>query len=371
MNPIDRPRRRFLQTVGATGALALAGCLEGDAAEDSNGGSNNSNGDGDGDDGLPPAETPDVDTIAADPTDIPDPVDWNEPRTHEWHIQTEEHVAEIEPGVTTRFMTFEGQVPGPFYRVRVGDTVRLTFDVPDEYNRDIHNIDFHAVYGPGGGAVDTTIAPGEGSETIEFTAKYPGAHIYHCAPGNHDQHISLGMFGTILVEPEDGLPEVDREFYLGQHELYLNGETGEEGHHHFDFDAAASEDPTYVLFNGEMGRFTEDGDGPGPLHAEVGETVRVYWCNGGPNLVSGPHPIGNVWTNWYRDGDVISDPARHVEGSALPAGVTAIGEMEMKVPGPISLVDHALSRLVHKGLHAQIAVEGEEDPDIFDPDPDT
>jgi len=369
MTPINNPRRRFLQTVGATGALALAGCLEGDAAEETTeeNGDQNGNGTG-GDEGLPPAEEPDVDTIAADPTDIPDPVDWNEPRTHEWRIQTEEHVAEIEPGVTTRFMTFEGQIPGPFYRCRVGDTVRLEFDVPEDLNDDVHNIDFHAVYGPGGGAVDTTIAPGEGTEVIEFQTKYPGAHIYHCAPGNHDQHISLGMFGTILVEPEDGLPEVDREFYLGQHELYLEGDTGEDGHHLFDFDGAADENPDYVLFNGEFGRFTEGGEA-GPLHAEVGETVRVFWCNGGPNLVSGPHPIGNVWSQWYRDGDVLSEPAQYVEGSALPAGVTAIGEMDMEVPGPISLVDHALSRLVHKGLHAQITVEGEEDPEIFNPDP--
>ncbi|MFU8870108.1 copper-containing nitrite reductase [Natronococcus sp.] len=360
-------RRRFLQTVGATGAVALAGCFaaEDDASEDGNG---NGDDEKDEDDGLPPAEEPDVDTIAADPTDVPDPVDWDEPRTHELEIRSEEHVAEIEPGVTTTFMTFEGQIPGPMYRVRVGDTVRLTFDVPEEYNNDVHNIDFHAVYGPGGGAVDTTIAPGEGEETIEFQTTYPGAHIYHCAPGNHDQHISLGMFGTILVEPEGGLPEVDREFYVGQHELYLEGDHGEEGHHAFDFDEAASEDPTYVLFNGEVGRFTEDGE-EGPLHAEVGETVRVFWCNGGPNLVSGPHPIGNVWTEWYRDGDVLSEPAQYVEGTALAAGVTGFGTMDMEVPGPIFLVDHALSRVNRKGLMATIDVEGEENTDVFDPDP--
>ncbi|SDQ43617.1 copper-containing nitrite reductase [Natronobacterium texcoconense] len=369
MSPTDhnKRRRRFLQTVGVAGAAALAGCF-GDSGTDADDSGSNGNSNSNGNVELPPPEEPEVDTIAADPTDVPDPVDWDSPRTHEIRIQTEEYVAEIEPGVTTRFMTFEGQVPGPMYRVRVGDTVRLTFDVPEDLNRDVHNIDFHAVYGPGGGAVDTTIAPGEGEETIEFQATYPGAHIYHCAPGNHDQHISLGMFGTILVEPEDGLPEVDREFYIGQHELYLEGETGQEGHHAFDFDEAASEDPTYVLFNGEVGRFTEDG-AAGPLHAEVGETVRVFWCNGGPNLTSGPHPIGNVWTEWYRDGDVLSDPAQYVEGTAQAAGTTAFGTMDMEVPGPIFLVDHALSRVNRKGLMATINVEGEEDPDIYNPDP--
>ena len=371
MRPNTVDRRTVLATIGGTGAVAVAGCFGGGSNGENgeNGNDNSSNGNDNGDEGLPEARTPDVDTIAADPTDVPDPVDWDEPRTHEWRIQTEEHVAEIEPGVTTTFMTFEGQVPGPMYRCRVGDTVRLEFDVPEEYNADVHNIDFHAVYGPGGGAVDTTIAPGEDTEVIEFQTAYPGAHIYHGAPGNHDQHISLGMFGTILVEPEDGLPEVDREFYFGQHELYLTGDNGQEGHHEFDFDAAGNEDPTYVLLNGEVGRFA-DGGAEGPLHAEVGETVRVYWCNGGPNLTSGPHPIGNVWTEWYRDGDVLSEPAQYIEGTAAAAGTTSFGTMDLPVPGPITLVDHALSRVVRRGLVAQIMVEGEEDPDIFNPDPD-
>lgn len=364
MNPLIHNRRRFLQAIGATGAVAIAGCLSG--AEYETGDENETGGGGD-EVGLDPAEPIDVDTIAADPTDVPDPVDWDEPRRHEIRLETVEAVAEIEPGVTLRYMTYEGQVPGPMFRVRQGDTVHLTFDVPEEYNRDVHNVDLHAVYGPGGGAVDTTIAPGDGEVEIEFQATYPGAHIYHCAPGAHDQHISQGMFGTILVEPEGGLPEVDREFYIGQHELYTTGENGEAGHHVFDFDAAADEDPTYVLFNGEVGRFTDGGEA-GPLHAKVGERVRVFWCNGGPNLVSGPHPIGNVWSEWYRDGDVLSAPAQYIEGTALPAGVTGFGHMDLEVPGPIHLVDHALSRVVQKGLLATIDVEGELDPELFDPD---
>lgn len=357
----DTNRRTFMKAVGA-GAIgtSLAGCFDNDT--------NDYNGDTEPDEVYREIVEPDVDRIAADPTDVPDPVDWDEPRYHEIEMETIEAVAEIEPGVTTRFMTYDGQIPGPMYRVREGDTVNLKFDVPDEYNRDVHNVDFHAVYGPGGGAVDTTLVPGDESAEIEFKADYPGAHIYHCAPGAHDQHISLGMFGTILVEPEDGLPEVDKEFYIGQHELYLDGEAGEEGHHTFDFDASADEDPTYVLFNGEVGAFTEDGYGP--LEAEVGDDVRVYWANGGPNLTSGPHPIGNVWSKWYRDGDVLSEPAQYVEGSAQPAGTTAFGEMEMKVPGPIFLVDHALSRVVHKGLLATIEVDGEADPELYDGNPE-
>ncbi len=357
-------RRQAIKAIGAAGASAsVAGCLHGDG---DGGQAAAENGE---DDGLPAPETPDVDTIAADPTDVPDPIDRDEAIRQEIHMQTEEYVAEVEDGVTTTFMTFEGQIPGPMVRVRRGDTIHLTFEVPAELNDHMHNVDFHATYGPGGGAVDTTLTPGDEQAEIEFRAEYPGAHIYHCAPGNHDQHISLGMFGTILVEPEDGLPDVDREFYVGQHELYTDGATGEEGHHSWDADSAASEDPTYVLFNGERNRWV-DGGTEGPLHAEVGETVRLYWANGGPNHVSSPHPIGNVFKRWYDQGDAVSDPMRWVEGAALGSGFTGFGEMELPVPGPIHLVDHSLSRVVQNGLLATIDVEGEPDLDIYNPDPD-
>lgn len=360
----DFNRRNLIQTIGAVGVTStVAGCMFSEQ-DDGNGNGNSSQ---DEDEGRP-AKDVDVETIAADPTDIPDPVDWDEPRRHEIEIQSEEHVAEIEDGVTYDFMTFDGQVPGPLIRARVGDTIHLTFRNPEDLNSMVHNLDFHAVYGPGGAAADTTIQPGEGPAEVEFTLEYPGAFYYHCAPGDHDIHISSGMFGTILVEPEDGLPEVDRELYLGQHELYTDRRKGEDGHHQIDMDAMQSEDPTYILFNGEMGRFTENGD-YGRLQAETGETIRVYWCNGGPNLMSGPHPIGNVWSRWYDYGDLDSEPISHVEGAALPAGTAAVGEMETPVPGPIKLVDHALSRVVRKGLLAEVEVEGEENPDVYNPNP--
>ncbi|RQG96825.1 copper-containing nitrite reductase [Natrarchaeobius oligotrophus] len=357
-------RRSFIQAAGATGAVAVAGCLTTDAPPSEAGGNGNADAD-DGDQGLPPAEEVGVGHIAADPTDVPPPVDWDEPRTHEITLETIEVVAEVEPDVTVEYMTYDGQIPGPMIRVREGDTIDLTFEVPDEHNRDTHNVDFHAVYGPGGGAVATTIAPGDEPARLRFKTKYPGVHIYHCAVPNMDQHISLGMFGAILVEPKEGLPEVDREFYFGQHELYTNGDTGEDGHHHFDFDASADEDPTYVLMNGEAYGFTEDGQ-HGPVEAEVGETVRVYFANGGPNFTSALHPIGNVWSRFYRDGDLLSEPARNVETSPIAPGTVVAGEMELPVPGPIKIVDHALSRVVNKGALAVIDVQGDPNPDVYD-----
>jgi nitrite reductase (NO-forming) len=364
-------RRRFLAVASASGAVLVGGCFgesSDDEAESDNDDEAEETDGNDDEEGLPEPEPVDVDRIAADPTDVPDPVDWNEPREHEITLESIEAVAEIEDGVTLRYMTYEGQIPGPMIRVREGDTIDLTFDVPEDENADAHNVDFHAVYGPGGGAADTTLAPGDDVANVRFQLTYPGVHIYHCAVPNMDQHSSLGMFGAILVEPEEGLPEVDREFYFGQHELYTDGDPGEEGHHSYDFDAAADENPTYVALNGEYLAFTDDG-AYGPVEAEVGETARIYYANGGPNLASSWHAIGSVWSRYYRDGDLTSAPDENVETAMVGPGTTTAAEVEFPVPGPVSLVDHALSRVVHRGSLGQIAVEGEENTDVYDGDP--
>ncbi|MFP8956083.1 copper-containing nitrite reductase [Natrialbaceae archaeon A-CW3] len=358
-------RRQFLKGIGGGGALLFASQFtqDDDIDEEDDDGY-----DADREDELDPPEDTDVDRIAADPTDVPDPVDWDEPRRHEITMTSEEHVAEVEPGVTFRYMTFDGQVPAPLIRVRRGDTVHLTFEVPDDLNVDAHNVDFHAVYGPGGGAEDTTLAPGDDPAEIEFSAEYPGIFIYHCAVPNMDQHISAGMFGAILVEPEDGLPEVDRELYFGQHELYTNGDPGQEGHHQFDFGTMADEDPTYVLTNGEAYAYAQDGP-HGPVDVEKGERIRIFFANGGPNMTCSWHAIGNVWETYYRDGSFTSEPDRYVETTPVAPGTVTAAEIETPVPGPIHLVDHALSRVVRKGNLATLEVDGEAEPDIYNPDP--
>jgi len=376
---VNSNRRTFLTAAGAGSALAIAGCVGGlgsrsDDGGDGENGDTSGNGDANGSangntdrsGGLDPAKSVDVERVAADPRELPDPVDWNEPRRHEIEMTTTEVTAEIEPGVTFDYMTFDGRIPGPMVRVRRGDTVNFTLH-NDEGNAMPHNIDFHAVYGPGGGADDTTIAPGE-SATIEFTAMYPGVHVYHCAVPNMDQHISAGMYGAILVEPEDGLPEVDRELYFGQNEIYTSGQAGEAGHHSFDYDAMKSEEPTYVCLNGEAYGFTPSG-AYDPITVEKGERVRLFFSNGGPNLMSSWHPIGNVWADFYRDGAVANDPEQYVETAPVAPGSVAIGEMDTPVPGPIKIVDHALSRVVNKGMLGVIQVEGEQEPDIYNGDP--
>jgi len=182
-----------------------------------------------------------------------------------------------------------------------------------------------------------------------------------------DYHISSGMFGSILVEPEDGLPEVDNEFYLGQHEIYTAGEVGEEGHHTFDHDAMMREEPTYVVFNGQAYGFTEDG--VGPMQTNTGETARVYFANGGPNLLSSFHPIGNVWSDLYRDGDLLSEPANNVETTPSHRAPPPPARWSSPSQDRSKLVDHALSRVVHRGALGVANVQGAENPDVYDEDP--
>ncbi|MFU8869416.1 nitrite reductase [Natronococcus sp.] len=320
-------RRQFLAVASASGTVLVAGCFGESASDEEESDADaeaEENGDNDDEDGLPEPEPVDVDRIAADPTDVPDPVDWDEPREHEITLESIEAVAEVEDGLTLRYMTYEGQIPGPMIRVREGDTIDLTFDVPEDENVDAHNVDFHAVYGPGGAAADTTLAPGDDVANVRFQLTYPGVHIYHCAVPNMD--------------------------------------------HSYDFDAAADESPTYVALNGEYLAFTDDG-AYGPVEAEVGETARIYYANGGPNLASSWHAIGNVWSRYYRDGDLTSAPDENVETAMVGPGTTTAAEVEFPVPGPVSLVDHALSRVVHRGSLGQIAVEGDENTDVYDGDP--
>jgi nitrite reductase (NO-forming) len=182
-------------------------------------------------------------------------------------------------------------------------------------------------------------------------------------------HISAGMFGIILVEPEGGLPEVDEEIYLGQHEIYTDKPAGEEGKHSFSFEKMVSEDPSYVLMNGEKYAATGKRYGPAAT-VETGDTVRTYFVTGGPNLTSSFHPIGNVWEKLYPEGSLSTEPQTHIQTKPVAPGSCAVATMNFPVPGTFKLVDHALSRVARKGCMATVKAEGEEKPEIFDPEPE-
>ncbi|WP_225335726.1 copper-containing nitrite reductase [Halomicrobium urmianum] len=354
-------RRRVLKALGAAGTAAVAGCASAPGSTEQESAASETP----TEPAMNQPQEPDVDRIAADPTDVPGPIDRSSPRTVEIEMTTTEVVAEVEPGVTYTYMTFENRIPGPMIRVRQGDTVHMTI-TNDGSNSMPHNIDLHAVRGPGGGAEASMVSPGETAE-FRFKATYPGLFIYHCAVPNLDYHISSGMFGAILVEPPEGLPEVDHEFYFGQHELYTTGEAGEEGHHDFDMDAMAAEDPTYVLMNGEKYAITPDGYGAPTV--DVGDTARVFMATGGPNLQSNFHPIGSVWDEVWPQGGIGSEPNRNIQTTPVLPGSCTMATLSFDVPGPVKLVDHALSRVARKGMMAVITAEGEAQPDIFDPEP--
>ncbi|MFB6102440.1 MAG: copper-containing nitrite reductase [Haloplanus sp.] len=355
----ETTRRRTLQALGVGGAAAAAGCsVQAPAASEAEAQKQRTQ--------VEQQSKPSVDRIAADPTDIPGPIDRNQPAEVDVTLRPEEVTAEIEPGVTFDYMTYNGQVPGPMVRVRQGDTVNLTFENPSG-NALPHNVDFHAVAGPGGGAGATTTAPGETAH-LKFKATYPGAYIYHCAVPNLDMHISAGMFGLILVEPTEGLPEVDHEIYLGQHEIYTDGKAGQEGKHSFDMASMKAEEPTYVVMNGEKYAMTPDVYGSAAT-VSTGDTARVYFVTGGPNLTSSFHPIGNVWEKFWPQGSLTTEPQTHIQTSPVAPGSTCIATMNFPVPGNFKLVDHALSRVARRGCLAIVTAEGEERPDIFDPNP--
>jgi nitrite reductase (NO-forming) len=206
----------------------------------------------------------------------------------------------------------------------------------------------------------TQIGPGEDA-TFEWKALNPGLYVYHCATPHVPVHVANGMYGMILVEPAEGLRRVDREYYVMQGEFYTKGRTMAEGHQPFDAEKARDERPEYVLFNGKMGALLGDG----ALAAKAGETVGLYVGNGGPNLVSSFHVIGEVFDRVYREAATSGDIARNVQTTLVPAGGAAIVEFKVDAPGRYLLADHSLSRAMDKGALGSLEVTGEARPDIF------
>ena len=260
-------------------------------------------------------------------------------------------------GVEYVYWTFGGSVPGSFIRTRVGDEVEFTLsNHPD--NRLPHNIDLHAVTGPGGGATSSFVAPGH-EKTFSFKTLNPGLYVYHCATAPVGMHIANGMYGLILVEPEGGLPKVDKEYYIMQGDFYTKGENGEPGLQAFDMRKAVDEDADYVVFNGSVGALTGDN----AITANVGETVRLFVGNGGPNLTSSFHVIGEIFDNVHIEGgDVIN---KNVQTTSIPAGGAAIVDFKVDVPGTFILVDHAIFRAFNKGALGMLKVKGEESKKVY------
>ena len=306
---------------------------------------------------TPSSELPVVDAIMTHAPEVPPAIDRDHPAKVRVKMETVEKTMTMEDGVEYHYWTFNGDVPGQMIRVREGDTVEVEFS-NNPSSTVPHNVDFHAATGQGGGAEASFTAPGHTS-TFSFKALQAGLYIYHCAVAPVGMHIANGMYGLILVEPKEGLPKVDKEFYIVQGDFYTKGKKGAQGLQPFDMDKAIAEQPEYVVFNGHVGSIAGDN----ALKAKAGETVRMYVGNGGPNLVSSFHVIGEIFDKVYVEGGKLIN--ENVQSTLIPAGGAAIVEFKADIPGSYTVVDHSLFRAFNKGALGQLKVEGAENPEIM------
>jgi nitrite reductase (NO-forming) len=308
-----------------------------------------------GDFGPPQGES--IHAVLTSPPEVPPPVARDYPAKVIVELEVLEKEMPISEGVTYTFWTFGGTVPGSFIRVRQGDTVEFHLK-NNPANKMPHNIDLHGVTGPGGGAASSFTAPGHESQ-FTFKALNEGIYVYHCATAPVGMHVANGMYGLILVEPPQGLPKVDHEYYVMQGDFYTAGRYREKGNQAFDMEKAIDERPTYVLFNGAEGSLT----GENALRASTNETVRLFVGNGGPNLVSSFHVIGAIFDNVRFEGG--TNAQSNVQTTLIPAGGAAIAEFRTRVPGSYVLVDHSIFRAFNKGALAILKVDGEPDKTVY------
>jgi nitrite reductase (NO-forming) len=296
--------------------------------------------------------------IIRDPADLPGPVEPGPPRLVKVDLSTPELIGALDTKASYQYWTFNGRVPGPFIRVRVGDMVEVKLSNPEDSVM-IHSVDFHGATGPGGGAHFTQTDPGD-AKTVSFRALVPGIYVYHCATPSVANHIANGMYGLLLVEPEGGLPRVDREFYVMQGEVYTVAAFGNQGPQEFDYEKMMAEQPEYFVFNGAVEALAQRH----PLRARAGETVRIFFGVGGPNFTSSFHVIGEIFDSVYQGGSLLSPPINGVQTVTVPPGGAVAVDFKIDRAGQYVLVDHALSR-AERGLLGYLIVDGPENDAIM------
>jgi nitrite reductase (NO-forming) len=341
-------------------ALSLLGaaCTQGtppNLPAPTNAASGDTGGSAKGDFGPPQGEP--IKAVLTSPPLVPPATGRKAPAKVIVELEVRELEKEISEGVTYTLWTFGGTVPGSFIRVRQGDTVEFHLkNHPD--SKMPHNIDLHGVTGPGGGAASSFTAPGHGSQ-FTFKALNAGLYVYHCATAPVGMHVANGMYGLILIEPPEGLAAVDKEYYVMQGDFYTAGKYREKGLQPFDMQKAIDEQPTYVLFNGSESALTGDN----ALKAKVGEKVRLFIGNGGPNLVSSFHVIGEIFDKvWFEGGSKFQE---NVQTTLIPAGGAAIAEFKTEVPGTYVIVDHSIFRAFNKGALGMMKIDGPENKTIY------
>lgn len=300
-----------------------------------------------------------IDAVTTFAPNVPAPITRTGPANLAVSLEAVELIKELDDGVRYHFWTFDGVVPGKFIRVRQNDLIEFSLH-NNKNNKLPHNIDLHAVTGPGGGAALSNTLPNRTSVFL-FKALNPGLYVYHCATPPVPLHVANGMYGLILVEPLKGLPHADKEFYIMQSEFYTDNLYGQKGLHGFSQERALMEFPEYVVFNGKVGSMVD----VNALNANVGDVVRMYVGNGGPNLVSSFHVIGVVFDKVYNEAGSI--PNLNIQTTLIPAGGATIVEFKLKVPGNYVLVDHSIFRAFNKGAVGILKVIGNENKEIYSP----
>jgi len=269
---------------------------------------------------------------------------------HRLTLKVTETELEVAPGVKQVRWTFNGRAPGPVLRGEVGDE----FDVTLVNDGTIgHSVDFHA----GALAPDEpmrTIEPGE-SLRYRFTAERAGVWMYHCSTPPMSTHIAAGMHGAVIIEPEGGLPKADREYLLVQSETFVVPRSGTEGEDpkEVDSEALMEERPSFVSFNGIAEQYDQH-----PLTAKVGERVRFWVLDSGPNRAMSFHVIGGQFDTVYAEG------AYRLGPRAKTAGAQALGlqpaqggfvELTFPEPGHYPVVSHVMAD-AELGAHGIVEV---------------
>jgi nitrite reductase (NO-forming) len=300
-----------------------------------------------------------VEAVLTTAPNVPPPTNRNKPAHVVVKLEAKEFVGQLADGKQYKFWSFNGTVPGPMFRVRVGDTVELHLS-NDKNSTFAHNIDLHALNGPGGGGNASLVKPGE-EAMFEFKALHPGLYIYHCASPspNPPAHIANGMYGLVLVEPERGLSPAAREYYVLQSEFFTEA-SGPDGVLQLSMDKGLAEQSDYVVLNGRVGALMGDN----ALKANVGDTVRIYFGNIGPNSASSFHVVGETFDKVYVEGGFNGVVNRDVQVTLVPAAGASILELTPEIPGTYLLLDHSVFRVI-KGAVGALTVEGPENPGVF------
>ncbi len=304
---------------------------------------------------VPVNQLPVIEAELTTAPNVPKPIERKTPAKVVVKLEALEKVMNIKQDVKFKYWTFNGSTPAPFFRVREGDMVEVQLSNPINGNME-HALDFHASAAPEGGAI-ASLTPTGKTTTFSFRAMSPGLYVYHCGASPVGVHLSKGMFGLMLVEPKEGLPKVDKEFYIMQNEFYVKNGTNPELKV-FDMAKADYELPDYVVFNGKVGAMM----GENALKAKVGDKVRMFVGNAGPNKISSFHLIGRTFDTVYVEGGSLQN--HNVQTTLIPAGGATITEFTLQVPGKYTFIDHSIFR-ADKGAKGTLIVEGKENPEIY------